>query len=93
MHKNSTGKKNDSAFQFPIIIDSAASRHMHCNVLETAIPFFHRPKKAGVRRYVLRKTHDMIIGLFGRFAVVGERLSPYISIGCMIMAVVTLFLR
>lgn len=32
-------------------------------------------------------------GLFGRFAVIGERLSPYISLGCLIMALVTIFYR
>ena len=32
-------------------------------------------------------------GLFGRFAVIGERLSPYISLGCFIMALVTIFAR
>ena len=32
-------------------------------------------------------------GVFGRFAVVGERLSPYVSLGCFSMAAVTLFSR
>lgn len=42
---------------------------------------FIDPKKAGFP------------GLFGRFAVIGERLSPYISVGCVVMALVTIFLR
>ena len=33
------------------------------------------------------------VGLFGRFAVIGERLSPWISVSCFIMAIVTIFFR
>ena len=32
-------------------------------------------------------------GLFGRFAVIGERLSPYVALGCLVMAFMTIFSR
>ncbi|CAD7961687.1 unnamed protein product [Amoebophrya sp. A120] len=32
-------------------------------------------------------------GMAGRFAVIGKRLSPYVSIGCIVMAMVTLVYR
>ena len=34
-----------------------------------------------------------VLGLFGRFAVIGERLSPYVSLGCLVMALMTIFYR
>jgi hypothetical protein len=49
--------------------------------LRPRFPSFIDAKKAGFP------------GLFGRFAVIGERLSPYISLGCFVMAIVTIFLR
>ena len=49
--------------------------------LRPRLPSYIDPKLAGFP------------GLFGKFAVVGDRLSPYISLGCFVMAIVTLFFR
>ncbi|KAF4688228.1 cell wall bioproteinsis protein [Perkinsus olseni] len=52
-----------------------------CTLLKPRFPSFIDNHKPG------------FVGFFGRFAVIGERLSPYVSLACIIMAVVTLFLR
>nr|ABV22162.1 conserved small protein [Perkinsus chesapeaki] len=52
-----------------------------CTLLRPKFPSFIDNHKPG------------FVGFFGRFAVIGERLSPYVSLACIIMAVVTLFLR
>ncbi len=36
---------------------------------------------------------DGFVGVFGRFAVVGERLSVYVAASCVLMAVLMLFYR
>ncbi|KAL7273691.1 hypothetical protein RUND412_003433 [Rhizina undulata] len=36
-----------------------------------------------------RKDKNVLFGVFWKFARIGERLSPYVSICCVIMAVVT----
>jgi len=58
-------------------------------------PAFIDPKKPGfVGMYMSSAcAKSLHLGLFGRFAVIGERLSPYISLGCLAMALVTIFGR
>ncbi|CAD7951726.1 unnamed protein product [Amoebophrya sp. A25] len=51
-----------------------------CTYLQPSFSFID-PKKPGFG------------GAAGRFAVIGKRLSPYVSAACMIMAVVTLVYR
>ena len=62
--------------------------------LRPRFPAYIDPKQPGFTGTFSSIGYRLIlVGLFGRFAVVGERLSPYISVGCLIMALVTIFSR
>ena len=50
------------------------------------------PKRPGFPGKLIYES-PVILGMFGRFAVVGERLSPYMGVACIVMAGVTLFVR
>lgn len=52
-----------------------------CSYLRPRLGSFIHPKAPG------------FLGMFGRFAVIGDRLSPFVSGACVSMALSTLFLR
>ncbi|CAJ1445955.1 unnamed protein product, partial [Effrenium voratum] len=52
-----------------------------CSYLRPRFGNFLQPKAPG------------FMGMFGRFAVIGDRLSPFVSVGCIVMAISTLFVR
>ena len=61
--------------------------------LRPRFPTYIDPKKPGFTGMYIYIPAISSAGLFGRFAVIGERLSPYIALGCAVMAIVTLFWR
>jgi hypothetical protein len=52
-----------------------------CSFLRSKLPAYINPKLEG------------FMGVFGKFAVVGDRLSPYVCIACFLMAGATIFVR
>ena len=69
---------------------------MSCHPPNTVAEFFlfvKPPLHALVRTHSLSNFINRFGGILGKAAVVGERLSPFVSLSCIVMAMVTLFQR
>lgn len=86
----------DGPFQLYELVSCALSRHLHEHIYAPDLPLHHGPEQGRVRipcpesrssQALTSVNHPSFIGIFWKCARIGERLSPYVSIFCVFMAV------